>query len=89
MIYGCQWFGCSFWWIFPMVMIFLCILMMRGRRGRMTRGFWPCGFGSNRMWSDDSAKGILEKRYAKGEIDRKQYDEMISVLAEDQENNKD
>jgi uncharacterized membrane protein len=31
----------SLWWIFPLVMIVLCFLMMRGRKGSMM-----CGFGS-------------------------------------------
>ena len=71
----------GFWWIFPLVMIVICFLMMRGFRGRMM-----CGPGS-RWWDGgreapgDSAREILEKRYAKGEIDRTEYEEKKKVLA--------
>lgn len=71
----------SFWWIFPLVMIVLCFLMMRGGRGPMM-----CGFGSR--WGDsgresprDSARDTLEKRYVRGEIDRTEYEEKRGVLA--------
>jgi uncharacterized membrane protein len=69
----------SFWWIFPVIMIALCFFMMRGRKGTMM-----CGFGSrnsNRHISDsDSAKEILEKRFALGELDQKEYEEKKNVL---------
>jgi len=70
----------GFWWIFPLVMIVLCFFWMRGRR-------WPmmCGFGSrwadlDREWTRDSAKEILDRRYASGEINQSEYEEMKKVL---------
>ena len=74
-----EFFG-SLWWIFPLVMIVLCFLMMRGRRGPMM-----CGFGSRwgdwgRGSSEDSARDILDKRFATGEIDRSEYEEKRNVL---------
>ena len=70
----------GFWWIFPLVMIVLCFLMMRGRRGPMMCGPGPRWWDSGREKSGDSAREILEKRYAKGEIDRTEYEEKRKVL---------
>jgi len=60
----------GYWWIFPMVMMFFCFLFMRG---------W-CG--SRRMWWSGPFRGpgesptdILDKRYARGEIDQEEYEE--------------
>jgi uncharacterized membrane protein len=71
----------SFWWIFPIfifVMIIACIFMMRG---------CSCMSGrrSFRRFSDDSPEEILKKRYALGEIDRKEYEEiMAGIIRKDQ-----
>ena len=69
----------EFWWIFPVVMIVLCYWMMRGRSGSMM-----CGFGSHGdsrfMKRTDSATDILDKRYARGEIDQKEYEEKKEKL---------
>jgi uncharacterized membrane protein len=78
-MYGAELFDFSLWWVFPLVMMVFCFFMMRGRGGSM------CGFGSHSAGSDgaqatDSAKGILERRYARGEIDRTEYEEKSKVL---------
>jgi uncharacterized membrane protein len=69
------------WWLFPLI-ITLCLFMMRSRRSSMM-----CGFGSREENSDredisDSAKSILDKRYARGEIDKEEYEMKKRTLNE-------
>jgi len=67
-------FDFHLWWIFPLVMMALCFLMMRGRGGMRM-----CGFGSSTD-AGESAMDILDKRYARGEIDQREYDERKGKL---------
>ena len=64
----------GYWWIFPLVMIFLCFFFMRrfGDRG------W-CRFRAYDS-PKDSAIDILNKRYAQGEIDSVEYEEKRRIL---------
>ena len=80
-MYGAEFFDFSLWWVFPLVMIVLCFFMMRGRRGSMMCGFGSHGADSNRAQISDSAKAILDRRYARGEIDRTEYEEKSKALA--------
>ncbi len=70
-------YGCAgFWWIIPLfifIMIIACIFMMRGCS---CMSGWRFQGGRSRRFSGDSAEEILNKRYALGEIDRKQYEEI-------------
>ena len=66
-------FCAGYWWIFPLVMIVLCFVFMRGCMGRRM-----CG------WCSDSVLEILDRRYAKGEIDRDEYDEKKSELIKEE-----
>ena len=66
--YGGAWNGFSWWWVIPLAMMILCFLMMRGHRG--------CMIGKPRSrQADGSAREVLDKRYALGEISREEYEE--------------
>lgn len=75
--------GFEWWWLIPLVMIVLCFFMMRGR-GALSM----CGFGSrsatdkSAIVSSDSAMEILDKRYALGEIDKREYEEKKKVMGQ-------
>jgi len=73
----------SLWWLFPLVMIVLCLLMMRGRKGSMMCGFGSGHENSQRTNISDSAKDILDRRYARGEIDKQEYQEKKRILNQD------
>jgi putative membrane protein len=66
--YESVWNGFHWWWIIPIAMMILCFIMMRGHRGRMTH--W-----SRSHYNAESAREILDKRYALGEISREEYGE--------------
>jgi uncharacterized membrane protein len=72
----------SFWWIVPIVMMFLCFFMMRGRRRYRMCGFGPRSFDNNQTNGQDSAIKILDRRYASGEIDKTEYEEKKRTLTE-------
>ena len=59
----------GYWWVFPLVMFVLCIVFMRGCMGRRMCG-WRAGPGFG-----ESAMDVLNKRYANGEIDQREYEE--------------
>ena len=70
------WAGFQWWWILPVAMIVLCFFMMRGRASCMMS--WPSSRGAGGppvITSSDSAKEILDKRYALGEISKEEYEE--------------
>lgn len=75
--------GCAgFWWICPIAIFILiigCIFMMRGC-SCMPGRYSPDG--KTHRFSDNSAMEILDKRYALGEIDRKEYEEMKNKVTE-------
>ena len=73
----------SFWWIFPIVMMILCCIMMgRARKGSVMCGFGPWNSGRHQNRVADSAIDLLNKRYASGEIDKEEYEEKKRALLE-------
>jgi putative membrane protein len=69
-MFACEgaWNGFQWWWLIPIAMMFLCFLTMRGRRGGMTDR-------SRYRHASESAREILDKRYALGEISKEEYAE--------------
>ncbi len=72
-------YGFGWWWIIPIAMILmfaLCFFMMRGRMGCM-----PCGpfsrTSKDSFWNgrSETAKEILDRRYAAGEIGKEEYED--------------
>ena len=73
--YGGVWNGFPYWWIIPIAMMILCFLMMRRRRGCLTD--W------SRPHPDaESAREILDKRYARGEIGKEEYEQKRRDLSQ-------
>jgi len=64
----------SYWWLFPLVMILFCFLFMRGCSPRRMCGFWP------QRGPEESGLEILNKRYANGEIDQREYEEKKGIV---------
>ena len=67
----------GYWWIFPLTMIFFCILFARRGRGR-----WMQGCCSPRDFRESPLE-ILNKRYASGEIDQEEFDEKKKTIKDD------
>ena len=74
-----QWWGhgFGFMWIIPLVFIVAFIFFMRGMFGQGSSG---CGSRGSNTPPRESAREILDKRFAKGEITREEYEEMKKTL---------
>jgi uncharacterized membrane protein len=79
-MYGSELCAFSFWWIVPIVMMILCFLIMRGRRGAMMNGFGCCGRDWQQTKGTKSSMDILDRRYASGDIDKTEYEEKKRTL---------
>ncbi len=72
---GLESFWISYWWVFPLILMVLCCVGMKGRRGSGMCGFRSWGTDTRDIHPTDSGIDILDKRYALGEISREEYEE--------------
>jgi len=74
--WGWGWQGMGFAWVFPVffliVLIGVVVLLLRGS------GFGRSQDGGGRR---ETAREILDRRYANGELTKEQYEEMKQTLA--------
>ncbi len=80
----------AFWWIFPLMFFVMMVLMfffvMRGGMGCMWRDRVmdrpECRDAMKRTSGEahESAVEILNKRYAKGEIGKQEYEEKMAAI---------
>lgn len=70
----------EYWWIIPLAMMALCFFMMMGRKGSMMCGFGSQGHDEHFIKSTDSATDIRDKRFARGEIDKTEYEDKKKAL---------
>ncbi len=74
--------GWGFWWVFPLIMVFMIIaciaMLLLGHRAGGGGPYW----GSGRSWSEPtySALQILNERFARGEIQKQEYEERKAVI---------
>ncbi len=76
-------FGFGWWWVIPVaifVMMVLCIFMMR--RGMSCMMCGPSSHTRGPFWKSqsESAREILDKRYARGQIGKEEYEEKKTDL---------
>jgi putative membrane protein len=83
-----MWGGWAFWWVFPLFMLLMmvvCFAMFFGGHRRF-RPWGPWQSNDSNRTSDDptySALRILNERYARGEIQREEYEEKKALVLSD------
>lgn len=80
---GPEHFGWGGWWVFPVVMTLVMVMVLFlvfGRGG--SRGPWRNNTEgpSNHNKGSETAMEILKKRYAKGEITREEFEQIKKDL---------
>ncbi len=71
--YWAPWYGFHWWWLIPIAMMILCFFMMRHG------GCMPRRSGFRR---DETAREILDRRYASGEIGKDEYEQKKRDIAQ-------
>ena len=66
--------GFGFMWVFPLVFLIIFIFFMRGMFGQNNN--------LNQNTTTETARDILDKRFAKGEINKDEYEEMKRTLSQ-------
>jgi putative membrane protein len=82
-MFPCSGFGNGYWWLFPILMIgmmVLCFFIMRGYMGSMMCRPHSRGKDTHDEKAGGSALDILNKRYARGEVDKQEYEEKKKTL---------
>ena len=78
------WHGSQFWWICPLMMLFmLAFFVVLFFVFRRDRGHWRPPWRSmseHRDVTPESALDILNKRYARGEIEKEEYEEKKATI---------
>lgn len=74
-----QWWGhgFGFMWLIPFFFFFVFVFFMRGMFGRGSSG---CGSHGDNETHKESSREILDKRFAKGEITKHEYEDMKKTL---------
>ena len=75
--YQWWWHGVGFMWMFPfffLIVLVLCVVLF-------ARGPWWFGRGHDHSGHRDTAREILDRRFANGELTKEQYEEMKRTLA--------
>ena len=74
-----QWWGhgFGFMWLIPLFFFVVMLFCMRGMFGKGSPGYGTHGDDTPHL---GSAREILDKRFAKGEITKEEYEEMKKAL---------
>ena len=67
--YG-NWTGFGYMWIFPLLFLAVCIYFMRGMFN-----------GGMQSKDTETPREILDRRFAAGEIDKEEYEDMKAALS--------
>jgi putative membrane protein len=73
-----HWYG--YWWIFPLMFMIIFFFLIFGRCCGHWRWREYRERGRNYEGEPDSALDILNKRYARGEIEKQEYDEKKATI---------
>jgi uncharacterized membrane protein len=79
---GLESFWHSYWWVLFLILMLLCCVGMKGRRGSGICGFRSWGTDTRDIHPTDSAIDILDKRYALGEISLEEYEERKRIIGQ-------